>query len=51
FNSVEHIMIDVNNVLITHYLHSNIVLVYLGLGFLSFFVYLHIGRGLSASYR
>ena len=40
FNSVEHIMRDVNNGWLIRYLHSNTA------SFFFFFVYLHIGRGL-----
>ena len=40
FNSVEHIMIDVNNGWLIRYLHSNTASAFF------FLVYLHIGRGL-----
>ncbi|MBD5653781.1 MAG: hypothetical protein IAI50_01205 [Candidatus Eremiobacteraeota bacterium] len=40
FNSVEHIMRDVNNGWLIRYLHSNTGSVFF------FLVYLHIGRGL-----
>lgn len=40
FNSVEHIMRDVNNGWLLRYLHSNTASAFF------FFVYLHIGRGL-----
>ena len=40
FNSVEHIMRDVNNGWLIRYLHSNAASLFF------FFVYLHIGRGL-----
>jgi Cytochrome b/b6/petB/LAGLIDADG endonuclease len=40
FNSVEHIMRDVNNGWIIRYLHANVA------SFFFIFVYLHIGRGL-----
>ena len=47
FNSVEHIMRDVNNGWLIRYLHSNTA----SAGFF-FLVYLHIGRGLYyGSYR
>ena len=46
FNSVEHIMRDVNNGWLIRYLHSNTASAFF------FLVYLHIGRGLYyASYR
>jgi len=46
FNSVEHIMRDVNNGWLIRYLHSNTA------SFFFFLVYLHIGRGLYyGSYR
>ena len=46
FNSVEHIMRDVNNGWLIRYLHSNTASAFL------FLVYLHIGRGLYyGSYR
>jgi ubiquinol-cytochrome c reductase cytochrome b subunit len=46
FNSVEHIMRDVNNGWLIRYLHSNTASAFF------FFVYLHIGRGLYyGSYR
>lgn len=46
FNSVEHIMRDVNNGWLVRYLHSNTASAFF------FLVYLHIGRGLYyASYR
>ncbi len=40
FNSIEHIMRDVNNGWLIRYLHANTA------SFFFFFVYLHIGRGL-----
>jgi len=40
FNSVEHIMRDVNNGWIIRYLHANVA------SFFFIFVYAHIGRGL-----
>jgi ubiquinol-cytochrome c reductase cytochrome b subunit len=46
FNSIEHIMRDVNNGWLVRYLHSNTASAFF------FLVYLHIGRGLYyASYR
>jgi ubiquinol-cytochrome c reductase cytochrome b subunit len=46
FNSIEHIMRDVNNGWLIRYLHSNTA------SFFFFLVYLHIGRGLYyGSYR
>lgn len=46
FNSVEHIMRDVNNGWLIRYIHAN------GASFFFIFVYLHIGRGLYyGSYR
>lgn len=46
FNSVEHIMKDVNNGWLIRYIHAN------GASFFFIFVYLHIGRGLYyGSYR
>ena len=46
FNSIEHIMRDVNNGWLIRYLHSNTASAFF------FIVYLHIGRGLYyASYR
>jgi hypothetical protein len=46
FNSVEHIMRDVNNGWLIRYLHSNTA------SFFFFLVYLHIGRGMYyGSYR
>jgi len=46
FNSIEHIMRDVNNGWLIRYLHSNTASAFF------FLVYLHIGRGLYyASYR
>jgi ubiquinol-cytochrome c reductase cytochrome b subunit len=46
FNSVEHIMRDVNNGWLIRYLHSNTASAFF------FLVYLHIGRGLYyGSYR
>ena len=46
FNSVEHIMRDVNNGWFLRYLHAN------GASFFFIFVYLHMGRGLYyGSYR
>ena len=46
FNSVEHIMRDVNNGWLVRYLHSNTASAFF------FLVYLHIGRGIYyASYR
>ena len=46
FNSVEHIMRDVNNGWFLRYLHAN------GASFFFIFVYIHIGRGLYyGSYR
>jgi quinol-cytochrome oxidoreductase complex cytochrome b subunit len=46
FNSVEHIMRDVNNGWLLRYFHAN------GASFFFIWVYLHIGRGLYyGSYR
>jgi len=46
FNSVEHIMRDVNNGWLLRFLHAN------GASIFFIFVYLHIGRGLYyGSYR
>ncbi len=46
FNSVEHIMRDVNNGWFIRYLHAN------GASFFFIWVYIHIGRGLYyGSYR
>ena len=46
FNSIEHIMRDVNNGWLIRYLHSNTASAFF------FLVYLHIGRGLYyGSYR
>lgn len=46
FNSIEHIMRDVNNGWLVRYLHSNVASLFF------FLVYLHIGRGLYyGSYR
>lgn len=40
FNSVEHIMRDVNNGWIIRYIHANVA------SFFFIFVYMHVGRGL-----
>jgi ubiquinol-cytochrome c reductase cytochrome b subunit len=46
FNSIEHIMRDVNNGWLVRYLHSNTASAFF------FLVYLHIGRGMYyGSYR
>jgi ubiquinol-cytochrome c reductase cytochrome b subunit len=40
FNSVEHIMRDVNNGWILRYIHANVA------SFFFIFVYMHVGRGI-----